>query len=232
MTDIRLISIVAARDGLPWNPSIHTTTLLQHINSRSVSALRLLTFFKQIPEFNQLNVEDKVALVKYNLTPLFILNNTLSYNTETDEIKETDSDVPWDKNILQKVHGTVVYNQAKKIFDSFVRIAQHDQTIIQLALIVLILTKGFSTDYDASEPALNNGISVYRAQNYYTELLWKYMETVHGFEKSTSIFNELVAHFVSWQTLEKELRLNVREHLTAEDKNELLPIMKSLLHIA
>lgn len=227
----RLISILAARDGLPWNPSIHTTTLLQHINSRSVSAMRLLTFFKQIPEFNQLNVEDKVTLVKYNLTPLFILNNTLSYNTETDEIKETDSDASWDKNILQKVHGMVIYNQVKKIFDSFVRIAQYDQTIIQLALIVLILTKGFSTDSDASEAAFNDGISVYRAQNYYTELLWKYMETVHGFEKSTSIFNELVAHFISWQTLEKELRLSVREHLTAEDRNELLPIMKSLLHI-
>ena len=230
-TDILWIPFLAARDGLPWNPSIHTTTLLQHINSRSVSALRLLTFFKQIPEFDQLNVEDKVTLVKYNLTPLFILNNTLSYNIETDQIKETDSDVPWDTDMLQKVHGTAVYSQAKKIFDSFVRIAQYDQRIIQLVLIVLILTKGFSTDADAGEPVLNDGIAVYRAQNYYIELLWKYMETVHGLGKSISIFNELVAHFISWQTLEKELRLNLSQHLTSEDKKELLPIMKSLLHI-
>lgn len=225
------IRISAARDGLPWNPSVHGTTLLQHINSRSVSAMRLLTFFKQIPEFDQLNVQDKVTLVKYNLTPLFILNNTLSYNVETDQIKETDSDVPWDTDMLQKVHGAAVYSQVKKIFDSFVRIAKYDQRIIQLALIVLILTKGFSTDADAGEPPLNDGIGVFRAQNYYTELLWKYMETVHGLEKSISIFNELVAHFVSWQTLEKELRLNLSRHLTPEDKMKILPIMKSLLHI-
>jgi hypothetical protein len=224
--------ILAARDGLPWNPSIHVTTLLQHVNSRSVPAMRLLTFFKQIPEFNQLNVDDKVTLIKYNLMPLSILNHTLSYNVETDEIKETDSDVPWNTVILRRIHGNEIYTRVKKIFESFVRIAQYDQRIIQLALIVFILTKGFSTDPDPNEPILNDGIAVYRAQNYYTELLWKYMETVHGSEKSTCIFNDLVAHFVSWQTVEKELRLNLRRNLSPSDINELLPIMKSLLHIS
>jgi hypothetical protein len=125
-----------------------------------------------------------------------------------------------------------IYTRVKKIFESFVRIAQYDQRIIQLALIVFILTKGFSTDPDPNEPILNDGIAVYRAQNYYTELLWKYMETVHGSEKSTCIFNDLVAHFVSWQTVEKELRLNLRRNLSPSDINELLPIMKSLLHIS
>jgi hypothetical protein len=226
-----LFFTLAARDGLPWNPSIYATTLLQHINSRSVPAMRLLTFFKQIPEFNQLNVDDKVTLIKYNLMPLSILNSTLSYNVETEEVKETDSDVPWNTDILQKIHGQEIYRQVKKIFESFVRIAQYDQRIIQLALIVLILTKSFSTDSDAHEPILNDGIAVYRAQNYYTELLWKYMETVHGSDKSTCIFNDLVMHFISWQTLEKQLRLNLRKNLSPADINELLPIMKSLLHI-
>ena len=193
--------------------------------------MRLLTFFKQIPEFSDLNVDDKVTLIKYNLMPLSILNSTLSYNVETEEVKEADSDVGWNTDILQKIHGTETYMKVKKIFESFVRIAQYDQRIIQLALIVLILTKGFSTDADATEPILNDGITVYRAQNYYTELLWKYMETVHGSEKSISIFNDLVAHFISWQSIEKQLRLNIRRKLTPTDTNELLPIMKSLLHI-
>jgi len=225
------IFILAARDGLPWNPSIYATTLLQHLNSHSVPALRLLTFFKQIPEFNQLNVDDKVTLVKYNLMPLGILSRTLSYNIETDQIKETDSDVPFNSSTWQKVHGNEIYIRMKNIFDSYVRIAQYDPKIIQLALIALILTKGFSTDYDANEPILNDGMAVYRAQNYYTELLWKYMETIHGSKKSVRIFNELVVHFLSWQTLEKELRLSIRDKLSPTELNDLLPIMKSLLHI-
>ncbi|CAF1370680.1 unnamed protein product [Rotaria sordida] len=223
---------LAAREGLPWDPSVYATTLLQHINSRSVPIMRLLTFFKQIPEFNQLNVDDKVTLIKYNLLPLNILNSTLSYKTETDEVMETDSDVPWNSSVIQKFHGNEIYLRIKKIFNSFVRIAQYDQRIIQLALIILILTKGFSTDSDFDEPILNDGMAVYRAQNYYTELLWKYMETTHGFEKSTYIFIELVVHFISWQTLEKQLRLNLRKVLSPTDMNELLPIMRSLLHMS
>ncbi|CAF4580130.1 unnamed protein product, partial [Rotaria sp. Silwood1] len=220
-----------ARDGLPWDPTIYATTVLQYINSCSVPIMRLLTFFKQIPEFNELNVDDKVTLIKFNLLPLILLNGTLSYKSETNEIMETDSDVPWNSSILEEVHGNEIYIQIKKIFNSFVCIAQYDQRIIQLALIIFILTKGFSTDPDINEPILNDGMTVYRAQNYYTELLWKYMETSHGFEKSTYLFTELVGHFISWQTLEKQLRLNIRKVLSPKDKNELLPIMRSLLHI-
>ena len=163
--------------------------------------------------------------------PLAILNFTLSYNVEKDQVLETDSDVPWHTSIIQQMHGDVFYRKMKKIFDSFLRIAQYDPRIIQIALVALILTKGFSTDPDASEPTLNDSIAVYRAQNFYTELLWKYLESVHGSKKSILIFNELVGHFVSWQILEKELRLNTRKVLSPADTDELLPIMRSLLHI-
>lgn len=194
--------------------------------------MRLLTFFRQIPEFNQLNVDDKVTLIKYNLMPLVILNCTLSYKAETNTVLESDSDVPFDPKIMQEIHGAEIFQQVKKIFDSFVRIAQCDQRIIQLVLVVLILTKGFSTDAESSEPTLNDGMAVYRAQNYYTELLWKYMEATHGSTNAIRIFNELVAHFRSWQKLEREICLNVRKKLSSVDTNELLPIMRSLLHLS
>jgi len=163
--------------------------------------------------------------------PLVILNCTLAYNKEKDSIIEDDGDAPLDSSLLIKVHGEKLYMRVKKIFDSFVRIAQYDQRIIQLALVTLILTNG-STDTNASEPTLNDGIAVYRAQNYYTELLWKYLETMHGYGKAIQIFNELVAHFISWQTLQGEIQRNISDALSPTEMNELLPIMKSLLHIS
>ena len=226
-----LLFYLAARDGLPWNPSIHTNTLLEHLNARSVSAMRLLSFFKQIPEFNELNVQDKFTLIKYNLMPLTILNCTLAHKTEEHMIKETETDAPWNSSIMIEVHGQEIYKRIKKIFESFARIAQYDQRIIQLALIILILTKGCSADNSSDEPILNDGIAVYSAQNYYTELLWKYLETIHGCGKAIHIFNELVAHFISWQTLQGELHGKLRDVLTPTEMNELLPIMKSLLQI-
>lgn len=222
---------VAARDGLPWNPTTHATTLLQHINARSVTAIRLLSFFKQIPEFNELHADDKLTLIKYNLMPLVILNCTLAYNKETDSIVEDHRDAPWDTSIIRKLHGEEAYESVKKIFEAFVRLAEYDQRIIQLALIILILTKGFSTHDDGKEPILNDGIAVYRAQNYYTELLWKYLETTYGHGKAAQIFRQLIAYFISWQTLRGHFRHELINALTPAEMNELLPIMKSLLHV-
>ncbi|CAF1587885.1 unnamed protein product [Adineta ricciae] len=222
---------LAARDGLPWNPSEHATTFLQQLNSRSVPAMRLLTFFRQIPEFNELNVDDKVTLIKYNLMPLILLNSSLSFNVETHQILEADSDVPLDPKAFHKMHGTEVFLQVKKIFTSFLQIAQCDQRIIQLTLIVLLLTKGFCTYTGTEEPVLNDGMAVFRAQNYYIELLWRYMETTHGTAKSIRMFNDLIVHFQVWQRVEGQLRNNARKLLGPDETDEILPIMKSLLHI-
>ena len=226
-----LIHLLAAREGLPWNPTVHGNTLLQHLNGRSVQMMRLISFFKQIPEFNELNVSDRITLIKYNLMPLGILNCTLFYKNGLDQIQESESDAPWDSKVFIHVHGQELYLKVKKVFESFVRIAQYDPRIVQLALIVLILTKGFSTNSTSDEPLLNDGIAVYRAQNYYSELLWKYLEAVHGRQKAIQIFNDLVTHFISWQMLQGELRASVHSKLTPTEINDLLPIMKSLLHI-
>ena len=214
-----------------WKPAGNGQTLLQHINGRSVSIVRLLSFFKQIPEFNDLNVTDRVTLVKYNLMPLAIFTRALCYNETTGECLESDSDTPSDFSAVISFHGQEVFLQVKKIFDSFVRIAQFDPRIVQLALIVLILTKGVSTSASDTEPILNDELGVYRAQNYYSELLWKYLETMHGRTKAVQVFNDLVAHFISWQALQGKLQQSLQTRLTPEEINDLLPLMRALLHI-
>jgi len=225
------VCILAARDGLPWDPSMQTITFLQTLNSHSVSIMRLLSFFKQIPEFNQLNADDKVTLIKYNLITVLGINNTLSYNTETDQIIETDSDIPMNMQFFQILHGYNIARQSQKIFGSLLHIAKYDQKIIQLILITLILAKGFSTT-DVYEPILNDNMAVYRAQSYYVELLWKYMESVHGSEKAIHLFSELIVHVISWQTIQEDMRNNILRALSPTDVNELLPIMKSVLRIS
>ncbi|CAF3977952.1 unnamed protein product, partial [Rotaria sordida] len=224
--------IELARDGLPLNSSsIPTTTFLQQLNSHSIPLLRLLTFFKQIPEFNELNVDDKVILIKFNLLPLLCINCTLSYKSETDQIIESDSDIPWDPSVIQTVYGIDGFNEIKKNFDQFLYIAKYDQKIIQLILITFMLTKGFSVAA-IDEPILNDSIAVYRAQNYYIELLWKYMITVHGFEITIQIFNKLIAYFITWQASQIKIRHIIEQNLLSTNINEILPFMKAILHIS
>lgn len=178
-----------------------------------------------------MNVQDKVTLVKYNLMPLAIINGTLSYREDTDQVVETETDVPWDSSFMREVHGDEIYLQMRKVFGSFFRIAQYDRKIILLALIVLLLTKGCTGDSDTTQPILIDELAVYRAQSYYTELLWKYMETVHGAEIATRTSQELVFYFISWQTLSSKIRHNIRQVLSQTDMDDLLPLMKSLLHL-
>ena len=224
-------SIVAARDGLPWDPSMHARTFLQVLNSHSVSVVRLLSFFKQIPEFNQLNVDDKVNLIKYNLITVLGITGALSYNTDTHQMIETDSDVPSNLQFFQILHGYNTCRKSRKIFGSFLHIAKYDRKIIELTAITLVLTKGFSIVSDHGEQILNDPMSVYCAQNYYTELVWKYMETTHGYKKAVDLFSELIVHVISWQLIHEEMRNNILRTLSPEDIDELVPIMKSVLRI-
>ena len=228
---LHYVCILAIRDGLPWDPSTQTVTFSQIINSHSVPVLRLLSFFKQIPEFNQLNVDDKVTLIKYNLMTVLGINSALSYNRDTAQIIETDSDSPWNTQIFQLVFGYNICAQLQKIFHTFLRIGNFDPKIIQLSLIALILAKGFSIT-DSHEPILNDTMAVYRAQTYYTELLWKYMEATHGSDLAVRLFSEFIVHAISWQTIQGDMRNNIMRTLSPKDIDELLPIMKSVWRLS
>ncbi|CAF1408955.1 unnamed protein product [Adineta steineri] len=222
----------AARSGLPWNPSIHTKTFVEVLNSRSVPVMRLLSYFKQIPEFDQLNVDDKVTLIKHNLITILGISRALSYKSDTHDVVESDSDVPLNTQFYRVLYGYHICKQLHKIFHSFVQIAQYDRKIIELILIILILTKGFSiTNYD-DEQILNDNMSVYRAHNYYTELLWKYMETIYGYKKAIDLFSQLILNAISWQQLQYHMRNDILKTLSPDDTKELLPIMKSILRIS
>lgn len=210
---------------------MNTITFFQTLNSRSVAVMRLLAFFKQIPEFNQLNIDDKVTLIKYNLMIVVGINCTLSYNTETDQIVETDTDAPWNTQFSQLLYGYNICRKVQKIFRSLSNIAEYDRSIIELTLIIVLLTNGFSTTDDRASK-LNDGMAVHRAQNYYTELLWKYMETVHGLDKTIQLFGQLVTHIVSWQTIQEEMRHNIVRTLSPEEIGELFPIIKSVFRIS
>ena len=193
--------------------------------------MRLLSFFKQIPEFHQLNVDDKVTLIKYNLVELLVINCALCYDPKTERIIESSSDAPWNTEFFRVLHGYSFGLRIKKIFESFLSVAQYDQKIIHLTLVTLILTKGFSASGLSNEPVLNDNMAVYRAQNYYAELLWKYLDTIHGYKKAIQLFSKLIGDVIAWQSIQETMRNGVMRTLSPEDMNQLVPIMRSVLNI-
>jgi hypothetical protein len=163
--------------------------------------------------------------------PLVSLNGSLFYRPDIDQVLETENDRSWNSFTMKEIFGNDVCSQLDKHFKYFVRIAQYNRKIMLLALIVLIFTRASSTDIDIAEPLLNDNLAVYRARSYYTEFLWKYMETVHRSEQTTKNFQDLVINFTAWKILESQIRKSIQQVLSPADVDGMIPLMKFLLHL-
>ena len=181
--------------------------------------------------FEQLNVEDKILLTKHHLMPLVILNGALNYRDDVGQVLEGEQDVPWNMLTMQEFYGTEVSLQMDKNFQRFLRIARYDRKIMLLALVILIFTSARSIDIASPVPSLNDNLAVYRAQSHYATLLWKYMETVHGFKQTIKTFQDLVMNFILWRGMDNHVRTSIQHALSPSDVDGMIPLMKSLLNL-
>lgn len=78
--------VTAFNDGFQLNPTSYgwsyplakkLTALSQILNTKNTTALRLISFYKRLPEFDSLHENDKVNLVKTNLPYIFIYHGSL-----------------------------------------------------------------------------------------------------------------------------------------------------------
>lgn len=222
---------LAAQDGFERRPLPIAQTISDQLNTHSISAFRLLAFFKQIPEFNQININDKMILIKYNLMHIISLNNAASFKPMADKLHLIDGDVPWNVPLIEHIHGNSIIPDLQRIFRPMIQIARMDLKIFPIVFIIFILLKGLSAGEGVPEPTLEDEMSVYCAQNIFTELLWKYLETTYGLQSAVRIMSTIVTKFISWQIYILKMRGNVNQIITVTDEAEILPLMKSIFHI-
>ena len=163
--------------------------------------------------------------------PLVILNGALNYRDDVGQVLEVEQDVPWNMMAMQEFYGNEICLQIEQNFQRFLRIAQYDRKIMLLALVILIFTPATPIDVDTAVPLLNDNLAVYRAQSHYAELLWKYVETVHGSKQTVRTFRELVSNFIAWRSMDNDIRNSIRHALSPSDVDGMIPLMKSLLNL-
>jgi len=222
---------LAAQDGFENNLLIVAQDIPDQINTHSVSAFRLLAFFKQIPEFNQINIHDKMILIKYNLMHVIAFNYAVSFRPQADKLHRIDEDVPWNVQLLETVHGQSILADLSRIFRPLISITKRDMKLFPIVFIVFILFKGISTGEGLPEPILEDEMSVYRAQNIFTELLWKYLQTTYGFNAAARIMLSIVTRCISWQVYYLKMRCNIDRLISVTNETKVLPLMKSIFHV-
>jgi len=217
--------------GVPIYPAtqpIHTTIELIRIPTY-LTSIRLITFLKQIPEFNQFDSDDRVVLVKYNLLAVVFLHIVLIYDPETDTFHENHTEDP----IFQgkdwiEIFGEYFYRQLTDFAIKMSKTIHNDDIILKIFLLLILFTKGFCY-YDIShEPTLKNSSIVYESQCLYTESLFKYCLHRYSWEKAILIFTDFLQHLFSIQRLAVHLKDYVHNHI---DPSQVSPLMQCVLQL-
>jgi hypothetical protein len=209
------------RLNAPWE-MINIPTNLQ--------SSRVISFFKLIPEFSTLHEHDKLLLVKHNTFTSVFVRSALVYDPVTDVYHDTDSnDCAFAGKDLIQCFSLEQYEKSTRCVCRILEASHNDRLLIQVFIIIVVLSKGSAicTFTDESEPIAFDILALFRTQNIFVELLWKYC--VDKFDLLTAVdiwtrltFSLMDAHLQSYNTRCQYARPN-------DIAKQLVPLMKSVL---
>ncbi|CAF1363779.1 unnamed protein product, partial [Didymodactylos carnosus] len=144
----------------PFQLTDKMSAMVHTIDIQNFVALKLITYLKSVHEFEQLDENDRLTLVKYNLPGLFMLCATLQY----DDVREIFTEPYIDEQYAQHCKDLFIYCYGLEFHQGLVKIIRlvvdltaRDPVIVELLLVILIFTKGLSAHNAYSvEPILSN----------------------------------------------------------------------------
>jgi hypothetical protein len=215
--------------GIPLYPSIYPILSILDLLQVPVylAAIRLITYFKHIPEFNQLDQDDKIILVKNNMLPILFIHTALIYDPKTDSFHEHNTDDP----IFEVIHPFRMIDETfdykrEKCIQNLTNIIGHDRTIVKLLVLIVLFAKDSCVPESSNESNFNDQSSILFVQNIYIDLLYKYSLNQYGWLKTATLFTRLIGQLIHLQDYCAEMKRIVREQI---DLTQLSPMMHSLL---
>ncbi|CAF1483608.1 unnamed protein product [Didymodactylos carnosus] len=216
----------------PFQLTDKMSAMVHTIDIQNFVALKLITYLKSVHEFEQLDENDRLTLVKYNLPGLFMLCATLQY----DDVREIFTEPYIDEQYAQHCKDLFIYCYGLEFHQGLVKIIRlvvdltaRDPVIVELLLVILIFTKGLSAHNAYSvEPILSNSSQVYQAQCKYTSLLWRYMLQKYNLSLTIHKFSLLIAQIMKIQALSRDFQQYIVNQV---DVDKINPLMKSLLQL-
>ncbi|CAF1259023.1 unnamed protein product [Rotaria sordida] len=218
--------------GVPSYPAtqpIHSTVELIRIPTY-LSSLRLITYFRKIPEFELFDSEDRVTLIKHNLLAAVFMHIVLIYDPIADTYHEHNTQDPifQGKDWIDTL-GEEFYHDLTATAKQLIQMLEYDRIIIKLLLIIILFTKAFCGYDIIHEPSLNNPLIVLNAHNIYVEILYKYCLHQYGFNRAINLFKNLFNPLLTIQRLSIQLKHLVHSNV---DAALLSPLMQSVLQLS
>ncbi|CAF1142499.1 unnamed protein product [Didymodactylos carnosus] len=197
----------------------------------NIAAIRLIAFYKSIPEFLNLCEDDKLILIKYNLLGLIIIRSVMGYNPVDDTYRDdyaNDCSYTGKQAIGNSDYD--LYTRYTHVILSYMGIIDNDRLILKIILILFLFSKGSALRTSGNEPILQDSRRVFHAQNVYLDILWKYYVQQWGDIHATKMFIKLIHQFMITHCLINDLQQYYYNRAVKSD--ELAPLMESIMHIA
>jgi hypothetical protein len=213
------------------------SAFMNTIDIQNFAALKLINFLREIPEFEQLDEHDRLILVKYNLTLLFLLRHSLTFDPAREICYDLDTpDVisPTEeafahhcKSLFILCYGYEFSRAVMSILHVMFNLINKDPIITQLIMLIMIFSKGLSAD-DDQEPILNDEQRVFNAQSKYTDLLFRYLMEKSSFEIVAIKMTRITEQLLKIQKVSRDFQQYLKDKV---DVTYINPLMRSLLHL-
>lgn len=195
--------------------------------------LRFVNYFRQIEQFEQLDLDDRSTLIKYNVFPVTLLSKCFYYKTINDCCSEDDNEHSRrQRRMLLLCTGT---NETRQLFVqmvlSLVELTKQDPVILSLLAIILLFSRGLSMS--ENESLLNKSIDVYQVQSFYLKVLWNYLLTQSGPLETEKFFSNLITIILRIQSSSYKMRQYFqREYTTSDAVDQIAPLIQTVLNIS
>lgn len=199
--------------------SLNSSTLTDFLNNEEKVYKNLIEFFKSIPQFQQIDIEDQILLIKCNITHLVHIHHVLKDNF----IENSQIGFQMTQWVNRQFHENMSKNRLK-----LSRFHQHP-IILKISLAIFIfsinLSRLSSKQFDCQ---LNNPNQILENQNYFLTLLIKYLNRIYNENDSDKAIQTLVFQYLQYQLLMDQMELFIQNHLTDQ---HFLPLTKSVLRL-
>lgn len=188
--------------------------------------MRLISFIKQINEFQQLQKSEQIHLVKLNLLTICFFHSIYIYDPRTDAYHEQDTTDPlfsrkdWIRTLNEQFHL-----EMKHLRNDLLEIFQMDNNIIKIFYIILLFSQQMSL-VESSTYTEINPVNIFQAQNVFTDLAYRYCLDQYGPVKAPKLFAQYTLKIMKLQQLVDHIKFNINDYI---DTTELSPLAQSLL---
>ena len=196
-------------------------------------ALRFINYFRQIEQFEKLDIDDRLILIKHNFLSTSLISKCFYYQSTNDCCSNDNSEIATKNRRFFRLFGGAI--DTRTLFTdmvvSLVNLTKQDLTVLTLLANILMFSRGLSMH--ENETILKNSFDVHQSQSYFIEILWKYLVKQFGEFQSIRYFSQLLTIILKIQSSNNKFRECFQYDITNLDGFErVAPIFQSVLNIS